>query len=280
MISLNIRALTTQLEKIKKDPKAANALPAELTEHLISSWGLIQKRSSPRRASSDQCETCLGFTGLHYHLSGQRSFEDITAIHSKAAGKSNFSERSDDVWSQAHDAAIKDEDTQSNPSAGEIIKFNTEAFLDNKRLCALPAEIINISHTGFCLKVTSKLPQPFHAGELIGIRQNETSPWALYNVRWLGISAQNEVTFGVNFITTSVEAVATSVIHKTQEASHFQRSLMLTDPNETSLIMPSLSGKEGAKFELIQNDTLYKGQLMSCINTTPTRCQYQFKLFG
>ena len=279
MIGLNIKVLTAQLEKIKKDPKATKVLSAELIRHLISSWGPIQKRSSPRRASSDQCDACFGFTGLHYHLSGKRSFEDIIAIHSEAAGKSNFSEQSDDVWSQAHDAEIRDEDKQSSPSAGEIITFNTEEFLDNKRLSALKAEIINTSNTGFCLKITSKLPQQFHAGELIGIRQNKTSPWALYSVRWLGISAQNEVTFGVNLITTSVEAVATSLIHKTQEASHFQRSLMLTDPNEASLIMPSLSGKEGAKFELIQNDTLLKGQLTSCINTTPTWCQYQFKLF-
>ncbi|WP_257297017.1 hypothetical protein [Endozoicomonas sp. YOMI1] len=280
VIGLNIRVLTTHLAKIKEDPKAAKVLPTELIQHLLSSWGPIQKRSSPRRVASDQCETCFGFTGLHYHLSGKRSFEDIIAIHSDAAGKSNFSEQSDDVWSQAHDAEIRDEDKQSSPSAGEIITFNTEETLDDKYLSALQAKIINSSHTGFCLKINSKLPKQFHAGELIGIRQNNESPWTLYSVRWLGISGQNEVTFGVNLITTSIEPVAISLIHKTQEASHFQRSLMLTDPNEASLIIPSLSGREGAKFELIQNDTLLKGQLMSCINTTPTWSQYQFKLFG
>lgn len=280
VIGLNIRVLTAQLEKIKSDPKTARVLPAELIKHLISSWGPIQKRSSPRRTSSDQCEICSGFTGLHYHLSGKRSFEDIIALHSDATGKSRFSEQSDDVWSQAHDAEIRDEDKQSSPSAGEIITFNTEQFLDNKRFSALPAEIINTSHTGFCLKISSKLPKQFHAGELIGIRDNKASPWALYSVRWLGISAQNKVTIGANLIATSVEPVAISLIHKTQEASHFQRSLMLTDSSEATLIMPNLTGKEGAKFELIQNDTLLKGQLMSCINTTPTWCQYQFKLFG
>lgn len=282
VIGLNIRVLTAHLAKIKKDPKAANVLPAELIQHLIASWGPIQKRSGPRRAASDQCETCFGFTGLHYHLSGQQSFENIIAVHSNTAGKSSFSEESDDVWSQAHDAEIRDEDKQSNPSAGERITFNTEETLNNKRLCVLQAEIINTSHTGFCLKINSKLPKQFHAGELIGIRQNKESPWALYSVRWLGISAHNhnEVTFGANIITTSAVAVATSLIHKTQEASHFQRALMLTDPNEASLIVPNISYKEGAKFELIQNDTLHKGQLTRCINTTPTWCQYQFKLFG
>lgn len=278
VIGLNIRVLTAHLAKIKEDPKAANVLPTELIQHLISSWGPIQKRSGPRRAASDPCETCFGFTALHYHLSGKRRFEDIIAVHSDAAGKSSFSEASDDVWSQAHDAEIRDK--QNSPSAGERIAFNTEETPVNNHLSVLPAEIINTSNTGLCLKINSKLPKQFHAGELIGIRPDKVSPWALYSVRWLGISAQNEVTFGVNLFTPSVEPVAISLIHKTQAASHFQRSLMLTDPNAPSLVIPNLSGREGAKFELIQNDTLLKGQLMSCMNTTPTWSQYQFKLFG
>ncbi|WP_419534296.1 hypothetical protein [Endozoicomonas sp.] len=280
VIGLNVRVLTAHLDKIKKDPKVSKVLPAELIEHLTLSWGQIQKRSNPRRASSNHCETCFGFTGLHYHLSGKRNFDDIIAVHSESSGKSSFSEQSGDVWSQAHDAEIRDEDKQSSSSASEIISFNTEEFLDNKRLSALKTEIINSSHTGLCLKINGKLPQQFHAGELIGIRQTPESPWALYCVRWLGVSAQNEVKFGVNLITTSVDAAAISLIHKTQEASHFQRALLIPDPKETSMILPNFSAKEGAKFDLIHNDVLQKGQLMSCTYTTPIWCQYQFKLFG
>lgn len=280
IIGLNVRVLTAHLDKIKKDPKVSKILPTELIEHLMLSWGQIQKRSSPRKPSSNHCETCFGFTGLHYHLSGKRTFDDIIAIHSDTAGKSNFEEQSGDVWSQVHDAESRDEDKQSSPPAGEIISFNTEEFLDNNRLSALKTEIINTSHTGFCLKINGVLPQQFHAGELIGIRQSKALPWALYSVRWLGVSAQNEVTFGVDLITDSVDATAISLIHKTQEASHFQRSLLLPGSKEASLIVPNFADKEGVKFDLIHHDVLQKGQLMKCIYTTPTWCQYQFKLFG
>lgn len=280
VIGFNVKVLTAHLNKIKKDPKVSKALPAELIEHLILSWGQIRKRANPRRASSNHCETCIGFTGLHYHLSGKRNFDDIVADHSEAAGKSNFSEQSNDVWSQAHDAEITDEERQSNTSTGEAISFNSEEFLDKNRLAALKAEVINTSHCGFCLKLKGKLSQQFHAGELIGIRKNQDSPWAIYTLRWLGVSAQNEVTFGVSLMTSNVEAAAISLIHKTQEASHFQRSLLLPDPKEPSLIIPKLSGKEGLKFQLIHNDVLLKGQLMQCISTTPIWCQYQFKIFG
>nr|MDT0250646.1 hypothetical protein [Endozoicomonas sp.] len=280
VIGLNVRVLTAHLDNIEKNPKASKALPAGLIEHLMLSWGQLRKRANPRRTSSDYCETCFGFSGLHYHLSGKRNFDDIVAIHSGAAGKSNFSEQSNDVWSQAHDVELTEENKQNSTSNGEAISLNAEEFLDNKRLAALKTEVINTSNTGFCLKLKGKPPQQFHAGELMGIRQNQDAPWALYTVRWLGVSGQNEVTFGVSLITTAVEAAAISLIHKTQEASHFQRSLLMPDPKEPSLIMPNLSDKEGLKFQLIHNNVLQKGQLVKCISTTPIWCQYQFKIFG
>lgn len=284
MIGLDVRILTAHLDKIKQEPKVAKVLSARLIEHLTLSWRQIQKRSSPRRAGAEvslnTCETCFGFTGIHYHLSGQRKFDDIIAAHS-SSGKGGLLEQADDVWSQAHDAEIREEEESSDDPLGvEKISFNREDFLANERLSALPAEIINTSHTGFCLKINGKLPQQFHGGELIGIRQEPESPWALYTVRWLGVSAANEVTFGVNLIAESVEAAAVSLIHKTGEVTYYQRSLLLRDPQGTSLIMPNFSAKEGTKFELIHNDDLQKGQLMKCIYTTPVWCQYQFKLFG
>lgn len=286
VLGLNVRVLTAHLEKIKKDSKISNILPAELIEHLILSWGPMLKRSNPRKISSNHCETCFGFTGLHYHLSGKRDFDDIIAAHSRSLGASSFSGQSGDIWSQAYDAEIVDEDGPASSLTGEAISFSTEStvsteeFSGSKRPPTLETEIINSSHTGFCMKISGKPPQQFHAGELMGIRQNSESSWGLYSVRWMGGAAQNEVTFCVNFITEVVEAVAISLIRKIQTESHFQRAFMLPDPEEVSLIVPNFFGEEGVKFDLIHNSVLQKGQLTKCIYSTPTWRQYEFRLIG
>ena len=284
IIGLNVRVLLAQLEKMQGNHTNDNVLTAALIQHLLTSWGQIKKRSAPRQSKPDRCETCFGFIGLHYQLAGKQHFNEIVEAFAPTAGKSQFSKKQEDIWSHVLDAEVKKEKKQNNTAiTQEVISFNKaaldEAPKEDGRHQTLATDIINSSHTGYCLKTTTQLPRQHNADDLIGVRSDQNSPWALYTTRWLGFSTENDITFGVNLITRTVEPAAISLIRKIQNSSQFQRAFILPNPGERSIIIPNLSENEGIKFELIHNDMLSKGQLIKCIYKTPTWCQYQFKLF-
>ncbi|WP_299730859.1 hypothetical protein [uncultured Endozoicomonas sp.] len=280
VIGLDVRVLTAHLQKLKTENKATEAMPADLIDHLLLSWGHIQKRSSPRQKSFEQCEVCIGFTGLHYFLSGKRHFDDIVAVYSKNTGKSNFEDDNKDVWSSAHDTDLTEDERVGNIVSDKVVDFQANSGADGKQQTSMKVEISNTSNKGFCLKIKNKLPQQIHPSELIGIRQTSGTPWTLYDVRWLGVFNDNELTLGTGLLTSAVEAGAISLTQKAQDTTHFQRCLILPDPNELSLIMPNLAAKEGLKFDLIHNNLLKKGKLVKCIASHGIWNQYQIQLFG
>ena len=284
VIGLDVRVLLAQLEKIKTSQKNDHVLSTTLVSHLITSWSQIQKRFAPRRATSASCETCFGFTGLHYHLSGEHPFSKMVEGFTIATGKSKFSEKQDDIWSQVSNKEERKNRQENHSFVPGSISFTNSSPdktpNNDKRLSALRTEIINTSHTGFCLKIHNTLDRQYHTGDLVGVKPDQGLPWALYTTRWLGFSTRNDITLGVNLIAQAVEAAAISLIRKVQNASQFMHALMLPDHESPSIIIPNLSDNTGVKFELIHNGALQKGQLTKCTYTTKIWCQYQFKLFN
>ena len=280
VIGLDVRVLTAHLQKLKEEQKASKAISKELIEHLLLSWGHIQKRSSPRQSAPSQCEICVGFSGLHYFLSGKKNFDDIVAIHSSNSGKSSFDDGDKDVWSSAHDTDLTEEERVKNIVSDKVVDFGFGDESIDKKLSSMTVDVANTSNKGLCLKIKSKLPQQVHPSELVGVRQSSGTPWTLYDVRWLGVCSEKELTLGAGLLTSAVEAGAISLTQKTQDSTHFQRCLILPDPNALSLIMPNLSVKEGLKFDLIHNDVLKKGKLLKCIANHGIWSQFQIQLLG
>ena len=283
---LDVRILSAHLKKLKETPEKSGAISPQLISHLASAWAQISKRQHSRVKNDDHCKITFGLSSVHYHLSGEKDFNDIIApfAENSESKKQSFDAKDNDVWSNAYDANEDKEPSSTHDDENPIIQFNSQQTQTDQRYKPDECRLINSSDGGYCIEAPLPTAQKIKVGDPAAIQMINSDIWSLSVVRWIEVLSGKKLRLGLEKTSSQVEPCAIALIHKTQGISSFQRGFMLPDQpaidQHASLIMSGLTAKPGLKFKLLHQDVVKKGQLDKCISQTSIYREFQYRLFG
>lgn len=244
-------------EQDKARLNVPHGLSPDMLQHLAAAWGDIAERSFQRTQSQGQLTLCIGMSALHYHLAGQRLFNEVLQRPS-VTNTVNFETRSEapDVWSNAFDA----ERLQSwnSPAPMEEIQYSqpSEPALPSEASVTesyptYPLSIVNTSPGGYCLSWPREVPNQLQAGELLGIQSHGQQGWSVAVVRWIRQVRGGGTQMGIELIAPYAQPCGLQLLRKTEQNSQFLRALLLPEisaiSRPASLITARLPFQEGSK---------------------------------
>ena len=278
---MDTRILSAHLKKIVSsiDEQKPATLSKKLVQHLASAWGAPIQRRHIRHEGSQSCSLCYGSSATHYYLSNKQAFDEHVRKHSDShkTGKSGFIPDKGDVWEDAHD--VDHNEDQLSEEKGSL-DFEMDA--DGKPLYPnYSGKIVNTSASGYCLQVGASTEVILVPGELIAVQESTPGKWILATTRWVHAVDDKKVMLGAELLSANSKPCAITPLKKTRDASHYQRAfLQPVIPalnNEPTLITPRIPFTAGMKFILLEGGKIRKGQLLECIESTPSYSQYQFR---
>ncbi len=244
-------------EQDKARLSVPHGVSPDMLQHLAAAWGDIAERSFQRTQSQGQLTLCIGMSALHYHLAGQRLFNEVLQ-RAQDTTSVTFTTRPEvaDVWSNAFDA----ESLQSwnSPAPVEEIQYSkpsepaspsedsaTESYP------TFPLAIVNTSPGGYCLSWPKEVPSQLQAGELLGIQTQGQQGWSVAVVRWIRQVRGGGTQMGIELIAPYAQACGLQLLRKTEQNSQFLRALLLPEisaiSRPSSLITARLPFQEGNK---------------------------------
>lgn len=240
-------------------------LSDDLLRHLAGAWGAVSDRSFQRRLASGQLEVCLGMTALHYHLAGQRPFNQVLEHHERTSRAVFALDNSAaDVWAKAFDARSS---SAAMPLPHERIEFVRPA--QPGEAVAQPTEpnagadfpcfavqLVNQSPGGYCLAWPAEVPAQLQAGELLGLREGQRQPWRVATVRWIRQVRGGGTQMGIELIAPNAQPCGVRLLRKADQGSEYLRALLVPEigaiSQASSLIVPLLPFRQGHKVMLNQ----------------------------
>lgn len=259
-----------------------------LLAHLIQAWSVQAQRVFRRTDTSGRLQLCLGLAAVHYYSAQMCKFEQLLSnLHSDKKQVNYTKERArnelvDDVWAQAFDADSKPEGFASDAD----ITYTGGLTNEDERLLypTYEAAIANASPGGYAIRWIAEVPSGLQAGELLGIKEEDSKHWAIGVVRWIQRNPQNETKIGLELLAPSAEAGAAQLLQKTGSNGPFLRALLLPEikaiAQPASLIVPHIPFRSGNKVELLFPQTDGRHQLVKRQNSTNSFGQFQFRPVG
>lgn len=267
-------------------------VPKQITDsllnHVIQAWSVHAQRVFRRIDSSGHLQICLGLAAIHFYCSDMRSFErslshlraDLKQIDYNKERARN--ELVDDVWATAFDADSRPEGFTSD---ADIIYTGNGAVDDNEiKYPTHNINIVNASPGGYSTQWKGALPSGLQAGELLGVKEEDSKHWAIAVIRWIQRVSSNDTKMGVELLSPSAEAGAAQLLQKTGANGPFLRALMLPEikaiAQPPSLIVPNIPFRTGNKVELLFENLMGRHQLVKRQNSTNSFSQFQFRQVG
>ena len=278
---MDTRILSAHLKKVASsiDENKPATLSKKLIQHLASAWGAPIQRRHIRHEGSTSCSFCYGSSATHYYLANKQAFDDLVRLHSDShkTGKSGFIDKGD-VWEDAHD--VEQDENQPSEEKGSL---DFETVPDDTPLYpSFAGKILNTNASGYCLQVGATPDITLVPGELIAVQESAPGKWILATIRWVHAVDDSKVMLGAELLSANTKPCAITPLKKTRDASHYQRSflqpLIPALDNQPTLIIPRIPFTAGMKFILLEGGKIRKGQLLECIESTPSYSQYQFRL--
>jgi len=240
-------------------------LSESLLQHLLSSWGTQAQRQSDRQTGDGTLQVTIGLTNLHYHLSNRTPFEVFlkqadkvdeqkekqkTFKHRGVQLKDTLSVVANDPWEQAID--VKSLDLPDTSSIDDSIQQHVQrTYTGQHPLCTVP--ILDSSAGGYRLEWQGEIPGVVKAGELLGLRNDESKPWSVGVIRWVR-QTPGATQIGVKILASRAIAAGVANIHKSGGFTEYHRALQLPALREqhqpTTLITNTISFNESAKIRI------------------------------
>lgn len=233
--------------------KAIDSLDKDTLQRLYLAWSEVAERAAKRVPGSGTLGLCLGMTAVHYHLAGQRSFNDLLT-QTDAPRPAHFSPNASaaDVWDQPYDSR-----TDPNPwiIGSEPIGYAPKDSTASSAPPAYPTyntQVVNQSLGGYCLSWDNTPPEQLQVGELLGLKAPGNKGWLLAVVRWIYlITNQNTTQMGVQLLSPHATPCGLRLLHKEREGSQYLRALSLPEnplaETPPLLLVPLLPFQEGHK---------------------------------
>lgn len=300
----NCRILLVEelLHKLSNDlvNKDRTTLSDDLIKHLLISWSSYTRRSSARIDTQDSLQLCVGMSSLHYFSAEQTDFEefirsDVHRALQNDSGSNRFMKhdvttRSEDrdVWNTPYRADMTLVDLSVETIDADIRKFessehskgNTRSY-DNH-----PIEMTNVSAGGYALQWPADIAARLSNGDIVGIRESNSSNWSVGVVSWIRRSGKQKGEIGVKLLAPSVIPFAARVANRGADAANddhadFRRVLLLPEikliGQAATLVTDNPVFREKQTLELLQQGHKLSVRLQKLVSVSGTVNQFEIE---
>lgn len=229
-----------------------SGFPSALLEHLIHCWSSVAQRQQERREVITDAEVCVGLVNVHYHVSGEQTFEQFTG---------HDSELGDDILSTISSGfglpESENNHTSSIPSYGVTIQ--------------------NVSAGGCCLLWREEAPPKLQSGEIIGIKEKGRHIWSIGVIRWIR-QFKGSTQLGVQSLSNQPKPWGAGQMYDMGGYSDYMRVLHVppshTNNIPASIITANAPFKEQDNIKIFNGDSSFTAKLTNTLFATS--CIHQF----
>lgn len=282
---------------LRVPPQMNDALLARLQQ----AWGVLTERSFRRREQQGNVELLLGLGSLYAELTDGM---DATALVGSGRVRVLHSEDDDNLFlggrarpGSGLDSAVDDGWSRAWGTSGHTMADDIQVDeIDFSRIHNALAEHqknvprqaiqyfdcqkVNVSPGGYCLEWSGSSPAALRTGELIGVRESDSQPWAVGVIRWVKQLAGEKARFGVELMAPQAAPCCARTVRKTGEAGDFLRALVLPAlaaiGQPATLLLPSVGFAGGAAVEVAGLGGVRRVALGRKLNSTASFGQYEF----
>ncbi|MCB1676563.1 MAG: hypothetical protein KDI01_09740 [Halioglobus sp.] len=271
-------------------------------EHIIISLGEMSLRNFKRSSMSGPLSVCIGLSSAHYHVGGEKSFEqqlygdDYTPPASDQLAGNPFlraREQQTDPWrerdasrreaaggSGATDDAQKQDELDAQAQALLMMHEDTQ-LPPQGRYCVFQVELANASPGGYCLQWNPELPGDIRTGDIVGIREQQGRDWVIAVIRWLSNLEQGRTLIGLELLSPRAMPYGARIHKKTGEKGAPLRVLLLPEiklvGQPHTLITPRAGFRENQKISLLRHGEEFHIQLLRQVAATGSYTQFDFR---
>jgi hypothetical protein len=296
--------LTEHLVKLKQsatgntvDFDKNTSLPVAMLDHLIGSLGSMSLRNFKRTTASSPLWICIGLSSTHYHVAGERLFEQVLYgdgdLPGQAARRTDnpFMSNRDkfDVWRlanpgdyisdvsfQQHQAIDMDATTRA-----KMLQEDESLLPPHKRYPVFKVQLADASPGGYCLEWAAELPGDIKAGDIVGLKEEEHKEWVIAVIRWISRLANAKTLIGLELLSPRAIAFGASIHQKNGDRSLPMRVLLLPEiklvGQPQTLITPRTGFKERQKVTIGNCVEARAIQLLRHIASTGSFSQFEFR---
>jgi len=272
------------------------SLPANLLDHMITSLGSMSLRNFKRTTTSSPLWICAGLSSVHYHVAGQRSFEeliygddDVPGNATRGADNPFMAARTKtDVWQRANpgdyisEARFEaDKAIDLNPATRARMLLEDDAALPpNERYPIFQVQLADASPGGYCLEWAAELPTDLKAGDIVGLKEEEHKEWVIAVIRWVSRLNNAKTLIGLELLSPRAIAYGARIHQKSGDKMPPMRVLLLPEiklvGQPQTLITPRTGFKERQKVTLGNSREAVSIQLLRHIASTGSFSQFEF----
>ncbi|WLQ14517.1 GTPase [Hahella aquimaris] len=278
----------------KKAPEGVLDMPVRMTDNVLSSLsqalGILTKRTFKRMSSTGRVFLSVGLSATHFFCANGVEFNTLLMSKNDDDNDVNYfmqRARKTDVWNSSFDAGPTRDDRGraaemspiNYPGINRIKQTETKS---NYMQHIVP--LVNTSPGGYCIQWVGDVPGNVQAGELLGVREDESHPWSISVIRWIRQIKQHGTQFGVELLAPSAKPCGVQLTQKTGEGSEFLRGLLLPElpsiGQPATLITPRLPFQVGHKVIINKQGRETKVQLCRRVSATGSFSQFEIKFLN
>jgi hypothetical protein len=280
-------------------------LPPNMLDHMERSLGSASLRNFKRSDSQQKLWVSIGLSAAHYHLAGERSFEQllfgdeyVPPVTDRVATNPFLAHReTGDLWQQANpEEDFEREETQRQDAGEEAVEHQVELddatmaeLLDQEdaelapeeRYPAFEVQMVNASPGGYCLEWSDELPGDTRTGDIVSVREEAGKDWSIAVIRWISQLESTRTLLGLELLSPRAKPYGALIRRKTGDKAAPMRVLLLPEVKLVgqphTLITPRAGFVEGQKISLVREGEDYYVQLQRLINTTGSFAQFDFR---
>lgn len=206
-------------EPVFMHPEEPHQLTSSLKAHLLTTFSSPLERAHKRHPYQGTVELAFGIASAHYHLSNQKTFEEVIHLQKDYTPSTN---------------------TNANSYFGHVNGVNSNNDLngltEKDPYEINQCQILNISPGGYCVRWQGEAPSILRTGELIILRELSDTLWHIGLIRWVNQTPDKQIEFGVEVISSRGKPCGIRSTSQHQVSS-FKRAILL--PEIPSLNRPA-----------------------------------------
>ncbi|MAM86048.1 MAG: GTPase [unclassified Hahellaceae] len=246
--------------------------------------GVLAKRSFKRTSSQGRILISVGMTATHYFVANGTDFNTFLSGDRKNTDASYFADHHRrDVWAQPGSG-----NSQAGSSGADLspIRYTGASAASASKDAKAGYQqhivpLVNTSPGGYCIQWIGDIPSNVQAGELLGVREDESHPWSIGVIRWIRQIRQHGTQFGVELLAPGAKPCGVQLLQKVGENSEFLRGLLLPElpaiSQPASLVVPRLPFQVGHKVSINRQGRNTKLQLLKRISATGSFTQFEIE---
>ena len=309
---LNTDALIKCLEMLKTEAGSEDiyldqdtSLPSNVLDHLIASLGSMSLRNFNRAASGNPLWVCVGLSSTHYHVAGERVFEQLLHGDSYVAPASArvsgnpflHNPEKSDLWQQANpeqdydpDEKVQQLEAESDlehqveldeTARAELLSEEDSQLPPDQRYPVFQVQLADTSPGGYCIEWTAELPGDIRAGDIVSLKERQDTEWVIAVIRWVSQLRNARTLIGLELLSPRALPYGARIPRKTGDQTAPMRVLLLPEiklvGQPHTLITPRTGFRERQKITLLSGGEEHHVQLLRQVNATGSFAQFDFR---